>query len=159
MMTNIDLEERAKEIGIPLVGVFSKDQLPPIRRNGGYIINLQDANDENGKPLPGTHWTAFYIEGAGRCPTAVYFDSFGVIAPAAVQHYLKPYRPWLYSQKQIQNIRSTICGYYALYFIWFMHRHRHKIPDLNKRFLAFLRLFSNDPEKNKTILERYLKPL
>lgn len=156
MITNFDLEERAKEISAPLVGVFSKDLLHKIpRRDGGYIINLQDSADEWGNPLPGTHWTCFYIEGKH----AVYFDSFGVIAPQAVQQYLKPYRPWIYSQKHIQNIRSTICGYYCLYFIWFMSRHRHRIKNLNQRFQAFLRLFSNDPEKNKSLLQKYIKPL
>ena len=167
MITNFDLEERAKEINIPLVGVFSKDRLPPIRRPGGYIINLQDSIDEAGNPLPGTHWTSFYIED-GPCGklgcnprrrVAVYFDSFGVIAPQSVQEFLRPFRPWMYSEKHIQNIRSEICGYYALYFIWFMHRHRFKIKDINKRFQTFLRLFSNDPEKNKKLLEKYIRPL
>lgn len=155
MITNIALEDHAQRLALPLIGVFSKDKLPRVRREGAYIINLQDANDEDGNPLPGTHWTAFYIE-KGH---AVYFDSFGVIAPQSVQDYLRPYRPWLFSEKHIQNIQSEICGYYVLYFIWFMHRHRHKIPNLDRRFRTFLRLFSDDPEKNKRLLQKYIKPL
>lgn len=154
MLTNVDLEEQACRLHIPLVGVFSKDQLPRHRREGGYIVNLQDAADEHGNPLPGTHWTAFYIE-KGQ---AVYFDPFGVWPPRAVQTFLQPFRPWHFSTKQVQNIRSTICGYYVLYFVWFMARNR-SLKTVRQRFQAFLRLFSTDVEKNKTLLEKYLKPL
>jgi hypothetical protein len=155
MMTNIDLEKRAKEIAIPLVGVYSKDLLPSYAKDGGYIINLQDSTDEDGLPLPGTHWTAFYIE-KNR---AVYFDSFGVIAPRSVQTFLRRFKPWMFSTKHIQNVQSEICGYYVLYFLWFMWTHRHRIKNLNKRFCAFLCLFSTSPERNKTLLEKYIKPL
>ena len=154
-MTNFDLEGHAKRLALPLHGVFSKDQLPPYHRDGAYIVNLQDSVDEAGNPLGGTHWTGFYIE-KGK---AVYFDPFGVIAPLSVQHFLRPFKPWLYSEKHIQNIRSEICGYYVLYFIWFMTNHQSKIKDVNQRFKRFLGLFSNDPTKNKTLLQKYIKPL
>lgn len=148
MMTNVDLEEKAVRLHIPLVGVFSKDKLPITNKDGGYIINLQDSDDG-----PGTHWTAFYVEGSSK----VYFDSFGVIPPLSVQRFLR--NKYVYSTKHIQNIQSEICGYYVLYFIWFMWNHRYKIKDLRKRFCAFLRLFSSDPTKNKTLLQKYIKPL
>lgn len=146
-MTNVDLEEKARRLNIPLVGVFSKDKLPPIAKAGGYIINLQNEGDG-----PGTHWTAFYVEGSSRA----YFDSFGVIPPLSVQRFLKRY---YFSEKHIQNIQSEICGYYVLYFIWFMWNHRFRIKDLRKRFCAFLRLFSSDPTKNKRLLQKYIAPL
>lgn len=152
MLTNIDLEEKAKQLVIPLVGIFSKNKLPPYRQPGGYIINLQDDSDADGNPLPGTHWTGFYVERK----RAVYFDPFGVVAPMSVQHFLQGL-DWDYSRKTIQNIQSTICGYYVIYFLWFMSHHKH-IP-LPKRFLLFQRLFSTDVEKNKTLLEKYIKPL
>lgn len=158
MMTNVDLEEKALRLNIPLVGVFSKDMLPPVPKAGGYIVNLQDSDKGSG-----THWTAFYIEDCGkrggrtgRCP-AVYFDSFGVIPPLSVQRFLR--RNYMFSEKHIQNVRSEICGYYVIYFIWFMWNHRNRIKDLRKRFCTFLRLFSSDPTKNKTLLQKYIKPL
>jgi len=148
MMTNVDLEEKASRINIPLVGVFSKDQLPPIKKDGGYIINLQNAGDG-----PGTHWTAFYVESDKN----VYFDSFGVIPPLSVQRFLR--NKYYFSEKHIQNIQSEICGYYVLYFIWFMWTHRYRIKDLRKRFCAFLKLFSSDVTKNKKLLIKYIAPL
>lgn len=148
MMTNVDLEEKARRLHIPLVGVFSKDQLPPVLKDGGYIINLQSAGDG-----PGTHWTAFYVENSSRA----YFDSFGVIPPLSVQRFLR--RKYIFSEKHIQNIQSEICGYYVLYFIWFMWFHRHRIKNVRKRFCTFLRLFSSDPTKNKTLLQKYIAPL
>lgn len=148
MMTNVDLEEKAVRLHIPLVGVFSKDKLPITNKDGGYIINLQDSDDG-----PGTHWTAFYVEGSSK----VYFDSFGVIPPLSVQRFLR--NKYVYSTKHIQNIQSEICGYYVLYFIWFMWNHRNRIKDVRKRFCAFLRLFSSDPTKNKTLLAKYIDPL
>lgn len=147
-MTNVDLEEKAVRLHIPLVGVFSKDKLPITNKDGGYIINLQDSDDG-----PGTHWTAFYVEGSSK----VYFDSFGVIPPLSVQRFLR--NKYVYSTKHIQNIQSEICGYYVLYFIWFMWNHRNRIKDVRKRFCAFLRLFSSDPTKNKTLLAKYIDPL
>ena len=155
-MTNVDLEEKAKRLKIPLVGVFSKDQLPPILKEGGYIINLQSAGDG-----PGTHWTAFYVENSSQSARAdkrrAYFDSFGVIPPLSVQRFLR--RKYMFSEKHIQNIQSEICGYYVLYFIWFMFTHKHRIKNVRKRFCTFLRLFSSDPTKNKTLLQKYIAPL
>lgn len=147
-MTNVALEEKAVRLHIPLVGVFSKDKLPITKKDGGYIINLQDSDKGSG-----THWTAFYVEGSSR----VYFDSFGVIPPLSVQRFLR--NKYVYSTKHIQNIQSEICGYYVLYFLWFMWNHRNRIRDVRQRFCAFLRLFSKDPTKNKTLLQKYIKPL
>lgn len=153
-MTNVDLEQKALRLNIPLHGVFSKDQLPPFAKEGGYIINLQDSDDG-----PGTHWTAFFIERRRNAssPQSVYFDSFGVIPPLSVQRFLRG--KYYFSEKHIQNIRSEICGYYVLYFLWFMWFHRDRIKDLRKRFCAFLRLFSNDPSHNKQLLQKYIATL
>ncbi|NBP02415.1 MAG: hypothetical protein EBU90_20320 [Proteobacteria bacterium] len=151
-MTNFDLEKRCRKLHIPLVGIFSKDELPIRPREGGYIINLQNSVDENGNNLPGTHWTAFYVEGNKAC----YFDSFGFPSPLAIREFLKPYSPVPYSDKVIQNINSGVCGSYCLYFLYFMSRHNR---DLIDRFDRFLRQFSNDPTKNRELLMKYLDPL
>ena len=49
-------------------GVFSRDNLPNIIKNGAYIINLDEYHDI------GTHWIALYINNK----IVTYFDSFGV---------------------------------------------------------------------------------
>lgn len=150
-ITNIKLEEHAKRMGIPLVGVYNKDQLPTKRVPGGYIFNLQDSTDEKGNNLPGTHWTAGFVEGNRAC----YFDSFGFPAPEQVDDFLSQRKAW--SGTQIQSLRSEVCGYYCLYFIWWMYKHRH--IDFYKRFQLFLHQFSSDPKENLTLLKKYILPL
>ena len=55
MMTNVDLENMADKLGLPIVGVFSKDELigddKAPRQIGSYYINMQDSTEGNG-----THW-------------------------------------------------------------------------------------------------------
>lgn len=144
MITNFELEELAQKHSIPLNTVVCKDQLPPIARPGGYIVNMQDSHDGNG-----THWVCVYIEGQ----RAAYFDSFGVLPPVEIEQFLKPYQPYLYSIREIQNIRSSICGYYCLYMLWFMSRNK-KVP-FKQRFESMLLQFSKtDPELNKKILQK-----
>lgn len=153
MITNYQLLEVANKIKIPLVGVYNKDTLPKQYRDGGYIINLQDSTDEHGNDLPGTHWTAFYLEDKD----AAYFDSFGFVPPQQVEDFLKSKYNVLVSHKQIQNVQSEICGYYCLYFIyWMFHYKKLKFAD---RFHKFVNKFSDDVKKNKTLLEKYIKPL
>lgn len=151
-ITNVDLDKLAQQLALPLLGIFSKDELPKARgKNGGYVFNLQDGTDEKGAPLPGTHWTAAFCEGKQCC----YFDSFGFPPPIQVGDFLG--RPLLWNAMQIQSIRSETCGYYCLYFIWWMTKHRH-IPFV-KRFQLFMMRFRDDPTKNLTLLKGYLKPL
>jgi hypothetical protein len=153
MITNFELEDLAVKHKIPLVGVYSKDQLPKFHKDGGYIVNLQDSEDEKGKPLPGTHWCAFYVEGKN----SAYFDSFGFQPPVSVCKYLEKRYNVVVSEKQIQSVPSEVCGWYCLYFIWFMDRHK-KTPPV-KRFYLFLKQFSDNPTKNLTILKKLLEPV
>jgi hypothetical protein len=151
MLTNFQLEELAVKIKVPLVGVYSKNELPKVKKNGGYIFNLQDSEDEHGKPLPGTHWVGAWVEDN----RSVYFDSFGFPAPVSVKRFLG--KNYVWSDKVIQNVRSEICGYYCLYFLWFMSRNRKL--QLVRRFQLFTDKFSDDVTDNKRILQKLIKPL
>jgi len=153
MTTNYEFAEYAHRLALPLVGVFNKDTLPQIPQDGCYLVNLQDDNDENGNPQFGTHWVCFYIEKKHAC----YFDSFGFIPPLQIRHFLKRYMPIAYSTKQVQNPRSHACGYYCLYFFWYMTRNK-KVP-LTKRFDMFMDLWSDDVSENQDRLKKYLLPL
>ena len=42
-LSNFELEEKAKQLRLPLVGVFSKDKIPSLQV-GSYYINMQDAD-------------------------------------------------------------------------------------------------------------------
>jgi len=149
LTSNQELVDLASKWRIPLVGVFSKNELPLRPHNGGWIINLQDDEDTVGNPLGGTHWTAFYIEGR----EAVYFDSFGFPPPLEVITFLKDFKPFPFNNKHIQNVVSGYCGQYCLFFIYFMCSQK---GPLVKRMNKLCDLFSDDTEKNLTILKKYL---
>lgn len=152
MMTNWDLMRDASRLNVPLVGIYNKDTIPSNNlKNGFYIINLQDDFDSNGNDLGGTHWTAFQIEGN----QAAYFDSFGFRPPVQVQNFLKPFAPYGYSRKLIQNVNSGVCGKYVLAFMKFMNSNR-QIRSLKQRLMAFVNLFSPNVLKNRDILLKYV---
>jgi hypothetical protein len=47
-LSNVDLEEYARKYKLPLVGVFSKDQLPDKVQVGSYYVNMQNSDDGSG---------------------------------------------------------------------------------------------------------------
>lgn len=153
LTTNFFLEEQARRLSLKLVGIYNKDTLPYIPSSGFYIVNLQD-DFINGVDVGGTHWVGMYIENRQAC----YFDPFGFQPPIEVQYFLKDFVPYSYSDKQIQNISSGVCGYYVLYWMYFMQNNGH-ILSLKKRMERFLCLWSSDVKKNRMILEKHLERL
>lgn len=155
MRTNWDLENEAHKYRLPLVGVFTKDQIPKTIQNGFYIINLQDDYDSQGNDLMGSHWTVFLIEGK----EAVYFDSFGFAPPIEVQNFLKPFLPYPYNTQVVQSMRSTVCGDYVMFFMRYMYMNRKNIQSVKRRFENFLRLWDKDVLKNRDKLINYLSKI
>jgi hypothetical protein len=149
--TNHELAEVCQKHGISLVGVFSKNDLPKKHQEGGYIINLSDSHDESGNPLPGTHWVAFWVERNKCC----YFDSFGCPPPVTVQRFLKRYGRYPYCALVLQNMNSTVCGWYCIDFLVHMCSHRGG-GTVDKRFTAFLDQWSYNPEHNRRLLLDHL---
>lgn len=142
MQSNVDLENKIRKLDIhPYIGTFSGDCLPKIRRVGCYIINMEDADKG-----VGTHWVAFIIRPNGRC---WYFDSFGLPPRESVKEFLKPCKT-VYNMKQIQNINSSICGYYCIGFLLYMTK-------IKCDFITFVDLFSDDVTKNDDILNLLLR--
>lgn len=156
VLTNVDLEQLFARNGLFLVGVFSKDQLPykNQRVSGCYIVNLQDEYSVDGGDNAGTHWVCFFLEGKKAC----YMDPFGVIMPRQVQEFLSDLKPYPYNQKQIQDIESEVCGWYCLYFCWWMLRQKH-IRNMGDRLNRFCELWSDDPRKNESLLKKYIQSL
>jgi hypothetical protein len=153
--TNQQLADKAHKLGLPLIGVFSKDELPEIPKPGYYIVNLENETNAAGVFNGGSHWVGIGIENN----KAVYWDSYGVAPPVEVQRFLKQFIPYQYSTKMIQSPKSGWCGMYQMYFIWFMTTHRQKMPDYYRRFIYFLRLWSPEYSKNLELLRRYMRTL
>lgn len=144
--SNFELADAAERNNIRLVGIFFKNALPDHVAPGGYIFNLADEN-------PGTHWTGGWVEGK----RVVYFDPFGFPAPEKVKHFFRSVdRSMLWSDIQVQNVETAICGYYVLLFLWFMAHQRGSVGD---KFEKFKKLWSPEPEENRRRLEEYLKSL
>ena len=138
-LSNFDIIKIIEDMKLSHVfgGVYSKDQLPTLQRNKFYIINLQDS--DAGK---GSHWTVFFYN---KPLTSIYYDSFGFIAPLLVQENITPY---IYNENEIQNYKSSACGYYCIAFIKFLHNKTNK----EEAFKTFLKLFNLQTFKNDKIL-------
>jgi hypothetical protein len=118
-------------------GVYSKNELPTLQRNKFYIINLESSDAGRG-----SHWTVFFYN---KPLTSIYYDSFGFIAPLEVQEKITPY---IYNENEIQNYKSSACGYYCIAFIKFLHNKTNK----EEAFKTFLKLFNLQTFKNDKIL-------
>ena len=138
-LSNFDIIKIIEDMKLSHVfgGVYSKDQLPTLQRNKFYIINLQDS--DAGK---GSHWTVFFYN---KPLTSIYYDSFGFIAPLLVQEKITPY---IYNENEIQNYKSSACGYYCIVFIKFLHNKTNK----EEAFKTFLKLFNLQTFKNDKVL-------
>ena len=116
-----------------LNGVFSRDNLPNIIKNGAYVINLDEY-----------HWVALYVNDK----TIIYFDSFGV------EHSPKEIMKFIARKKIITNIYriqaydSIMCGYFCIGFINFMFN--------GTSLTDYTNLFStNDFKKNDDTILKY----
>jgi hypothetical protein len=99
-------------------GCFPSNLLPkPRKYPAAMVANFDDSSK------PGTHWVALYA----RTPFHVfYFDSLGLGEETAeeIKRYIR--RNFLTSTKQhaiIQKPGTTVCGHYALFFLYCCIRH------------------------------------
>ena len=148
MLSNIEIEEIADELKLPIVGVFSKDKLPEKRYIGSYYINLQNEDDGNG-----THWVFFRIFPNQK---AIFFDSFGLPCPEEVKTFLEPFSPIPYSNRQIQHIKSQYCGWFCIACDYYFQYDVKKGEDIEDLFDDFLNIFSFNTSTNDRILKEYL---
>jgi len=144
VLSSKDLEQLVKQYGITnFNGIFSKDLLPPTLLKGWYIINLENHDEGNG-----THWTCFKITDE---KANLYFDSFNFVAPKFVEEKIKPY---IYNDKQIQDLTSSACGWYCIACINFVEK--HNVVGDYLAFKDFVNVFSKNQDFNDGILQRYL---
>ena len=141
-LANIELEKLLQHVP-NFSGVYMKDKLPSKLKNGHwYIINLENSYDGNG-----THWTCFKV--GGKTPTdhqgnsIEYYDAFGFPPPIELMNRAKGSIKW--SNKQIQNVKSTACGWYCV--------GRISSP---LSYQKFIDCFSTNTVMNDVILKRML---
>lgn len=137
LLSNLDLIHYCKILGIKLNAILFKDLFKTTEaKEGAYIINLQNSNEGNG-----THWVALYL----KDKFALYYDSFGLIMPPSIIKFCRKYSRnvrILYSIDQIQPLHSVYCGWYCLYFLYFMTKNqkaKNKQELINKHNSLYLK--------------------
>ena len=170
MLTNIDIERICKKLDLPIVGVYSKNELYNIpRKTGSYYINLMDDNKVDGNGENGSHWVLAKIycdddrdeaeeESRHKLCHALYFDSFGFGMPKAVSSFLKPFKPVYCNNREIQNINSTECGWYCIACDYALEHHQVGETYLED-YEKFLNIWSDKPTKNLTILKQFMRKI
>ncbi len=108
-LADFEIKDWAKKVRLHnFKGVFMRDELPAVLKEGCYIINLDHSS------RAGTHWVALRVE-AGH---SLYCDSYGLPPPEEVQKAVQQRQyPIIYSVRQIQALNSVMCGYICLYFL------------------------------------------
>lgn len=136
ILTNFDIEDICADLQIPLVGVLMKDEIKNLK-TGCYVMNLQNSDQS------GSHWTSFIVSN-----TCIYYsDSFGLYPVERIyQMFLKSGKQLYINSKQIQDIKSTVCGWFAISFLFFMLNAPYKTG--LKKFEKYLKLWDFDNLKN-----------
>ena len=152
MLSNFDIEEIAHFYKIDIV-VVMKDELIKIKpTSGNYLINLESSKDGNG-----THWVALRIEDFN----CVYFDSYGYLPPKEIITFCKRIHKsqLAYNTKEIQNLSTVTCGFFALAFLLFLHFKKQIISDIFSRSSAFSKIFYNSTKNNNKYLQLFYREL
>lgn len=164
MLTDQQIEELAPRMGIPLAGIYYKNEIPNIQIGRSYVINLSNDVDEQGNVLPGTHWICFQIfRTSGGQLLPLFFDSFGFGAPREVVDEVKLKTPNRigYSRRQIQSPSfSGACGWYCLAWLHMMNRKSggHFKDDLIERYNDFVSMFDPDDQYgNDRVLRQFFQ--
>ena len=99
--------------------------------------------------MSGSHWVATFVKD-GRIN---YFDSFGLPPfQEIVNHAKKNNLTLIHQKKQIQNLFTTTCGYFCLYFLNEMNK--------GNTYFDLLQVFDvHDTMKNERFIERYFKKI
>ena len=145
-MSNFDIIEICKQRKIPLINVIAKDEENLMKKNGNYVINLQNHNQR------GSHWTALVMTKSD----CIYMDSFGQPPPQEVDDFLKnKYKKENinYNTMIIQDMKSDYCGYFCIAFLKSNKENKNK--GLLRKLNIFQNIFSTDTIKNDKLLFKY----
>ena len=142
-MSNFDLLKWCKYLKIPINNVLSRDvTVPHNHKLAIFIYNLEPSY------MSGSHWVTTYV----RDGVINYFDSFGMYPfQEMVDHAKRKNLTLLHQNQQIQNLHTTTCGYYCLYFLNEMHK--------GVDYFDLLQVFSFDTDKNEKFIEKYFTSL
>jgi hypothetical protein len=105
----LKLLKNDQAVGQIFLGVYPADMLPKITQFPAALIANLDPSTE-----PGTHWVSLYFNKTGICE---YFDSFGRKPGFLERYILKNCKKYVYNNKQVQEIFTTVCGQLCIYVL------------------------------------------
>ena len=141
-ISNYDLLKWCKYLNIPIKDVLSRDETAPHNHKQAlFIYNLEPSY------MSGSHWVATYVKNG----IINYFDSFGMPPfQEIVDHAKRKNITLLHQSDQIQNLLTTTCGYFCLYFLNEMSKGRS--------YYDLLKVFNiHNTMKNEKYIENYFK--
>ena len=141
-LSNHDLIKWCKYLNIPINDVLSRDKsIPHNHKQALFIYNLEPSY------MSGSHWVATYV----KDNVINYFDSFGMPPfQEIVNHAKKKNLTLLHQNDQIQNMYTTTCGYFCLYFLNKMNK--------GNSYYDLLQVFDiHDTMNNEKFIEHYFK--
>jgi len=166
MLTDIQLKDLSKRMGIPLEKVCFKDELPKkIAYNRSYIINLDNSIDEEGNDNEGTHWTCLQVN---KYPDGkiepFFFDPYGAHPSESVKKFVldNTGKKLPYNTKDIQSLMNNACGYFCLAILHYINAWDNRTKDLYNDVACFLEYFDDlntsiDWKKNEYILKLFFQ--
>lgn len=146
-LSNTQVGTIAKLLNIKLSSICLQEDLKymKIEDNTGYVINY--GNMDNG----GTHYVCIATDDKGF---AFFFDSFGVIPDNDVINFMKRGKKrWGYNNWIIQDIKSSLCGWYCLGVIKVCQSKRK--GSLFDKANAFINFFKDNTLFNAPILRGF----
>ena len=141
-MSNFDLLDWCKYLNIPINNVLSREESSPHNHKQAlFIYNLEPSY------MSGSHWVGTYVKNG----IINYFDSFGMPPfQEIVNHAKRKNMTLLHQSDQIQNLLTTTCGYFCLYFLNEMSKGRS--------YYDLLKVFnSHNTMENEKFIKNYFK--
>jgi hypothetical protein len=165
MLSDDQLFHLADAMGFKLEAICFKDELPnKLKFNVGYIINLQNSEDEEGKQNEGSHWTALQVN---KYPSGliepIYFDPYGQPPPESVKKFVEKCGKHLpYTDKDVQSLLAGVCGYYCAAFLYWINAYPGRMKDLYVDVAQFLHFFNDlnesaDFKFNELMLKQFFR--
>jgi len=166
MLNNFQMLELAPKMGIPLKGVYFKDELKAddLEVGKSYVINLSDEKDEDGEQNIGSHWVALHIGKLDGKICPMYFDSYGVGPPEDIKNIVeKRFKKKInFTTKNVQSIVTDACGWFCMAWLHFINKFYNRTGNILVDSALFLDLFedldkSTDWKKNEFILKLFFQ--
>lgn len=137
-MNTLQIQNYMKKICHSLeFNVFAANRIPIHVTTPFYMISNLDPDTK-----PGSHWVAICVNADGN---GEYFDTFGRKPNGYHLTFLRRNTNcYIYNNKPIQSVFSSVCGEYCLLFLYF------KLRGMCSR--DFVTMFSENSIKNDVLL-------